>query len=225
MTLVQDLDHPFSEAFALAMASFLHHLRREEQIVRKRAESALDLASEKGFSQWIATGVILRGWALVQQCQGAEMIAPMRQALDGWRASGAKLVVPYFLLLLAEAYAVVGNSEEGLMTVDEALSVAHNSGECWFEAEMHRLQGELLLKQEGAETEIEACFKRALDVAQRQSAKSLELRIVMSLSRLRQRQDRQAEAHQMLNTSYNWFTEGFDTPDLRDARVLLGELA
>ena len=225
ITLVHELDHPFSEAFALAMASFFHHLRREEQIVQKRAESGLTLATEKGFSQWIATGIILRGWALAQQGQGAEVITPMRQALDGWRASGAKLVVPYFLLLLTEAYAVFGQTEAGLTTVDEALSAAHNSGERWFEAEMYRLRGELLLKQERAETEIEACFNQALDVASQQKAKSLELRIAMSLSRLRQRQGRQAEALQMLTAVYNWFTEGFDTPDLRDARVLLGELA
>jgi len=224
VALVRELDHPFSEAFALSMASFLHQIRREEQIVQNLAESALNLATEKGFSQWIATGIILQGWALAQQDQGAEVISPMRQALDGWRASGAKLVVPYFLLLLAEAYAVVGDVEAGLTTVNEALSTAHNSGECWFEAEMHRLRGEMLLKQGGTETEIEACFDQALDVASRQKAKSLELRIVMSLSRLRRRQGRQAEALQMLTTAYNWFTEGFDTPDLRDARDFLGEL-
>ena len=207
------------------MASFLHHYRREEQIVQDRAESALKIATEKGFSQWIAAGVIMRGWALAQQGQGSEAVTPMHQALGGWRASGAKLVVPYYLLLLAEAYAAVGDAKAGLTTVDEALKAAQSSGECWFESEMYRLQGEFLLKQGGAETEIEACFNQAFDVAFRQNAKSLELRIAMSLSRLRQRQGRQAEVLQMLTTSYNWFTEGFDTPDLKDARALLVELA
>ncbi len=205
------------------MASFLHHLRREEQIVQDHAEPALKLATEKGFSQWIATGIIMRGWALAQQGMGAEAVTPMHQALDGWRGSGAKLVVPYYLLLLAEAYAAVGDAKAGLTTVKESLKAAQSSGECWFEAEMYRLQGEFLLKQNGAETEIEACFNKALDVASRQKAKSLELRIAMSFSRLRKRQGRQAEALQLLTDVYNWFTEGFDTPDLRDARALLGE--
>ncbi len=223
LELVRELDHPFSEAFVLGMASFLHHYRREEQIVQVRAESALKIATEKGFSQWLAAGVIMRGWALTHQGQGTEAITPMRQALDGWRGSGAKLVVPYYLLLLAEAYAAVGDAKAGLTTVKEALKAAQSSGECWFEAEMYRLQGEFLLKQDGAEAEIEGCFNKAFDVASHQKAKSLELRIAMSLSRLRQRQGRQAEAVEMLSETYEWFTEGFDTPDLRDARALLGE--
>ena len=225
LALVRELDHPFSEAFALGMASFHHHFRREKQIVQDRAESALKIATEKGFSQWIAAGVIMRRWALAQQGMGEEAITPMHQALDGWRGSGAKLVVPYYLLVLAEAYVAVGDAAAGLTTVNEALKAAQSSGECWFESEMYRLQGEYLLKLDGAETEIEASFNQAFDVASRQNAKSLELRIAMSFSRLRKRQGRQAEAQQMLTEVYNWFTEGFDTPDLRDARGLLGELA
>lgn len=131
----------------------------------------------------------------------------------------------YYLLLLAEAYAAVGDEKAGLATLNEALSAARDSGECWFESETHRLRSELLLIQGEAESEIEGCFSQALDVASQQKAKSLELRIVMSSSPLWRRQGRQAEALQMLTTAYNWFTEGFDTPDLKDARRLLGELA
>ena len=225
ITLVKELDHPFSEAFALGMASFLHHIRREEQMVRKRADAALGLSTEKGFSQWMAPSMILRGWLLARKGEGkAEVVSPMYLALDGWRASGAKLVVPYYLLILAETYLEIEQYEEALTTVTEALLAARTSGECWFEAEMHRLRGELLQKLRKGEAEIEACFNEALDVASRQSAKSLELRTVMSISRLRQRQGRPAEAREILYTTYNWFTEGFDSPDLRDAQTLMDEL-
>jgi len=169
--------------------------------------------------------MILQGWSLAQQGQGgAEVVAQIRQALDGWLASGATLVAPYFRLLLAETYAATEQYEEALTILAEALSTAQASGECWFEAEMHRQRGEFLLVQGKEEAEVEACFKQALEVAARQNAKSMELRTAMSLGRLRQRQGRPAEAVDMLTTTYQWFTEGFDSPDLRDARLLLDEL-
>ena len=225
LSLARELNHPFSQAFALGMASFVHHFLREEQNVLKRAKSALKLSTAKGFAQWIVPGIILRGWALIQQSLDATHLEPMRQALNNWLATGANLVVPYFFLILAEAKTLVGQTEAGLAALDEALKTAQNNGERWLEAEIHRLRGELLLKQGVAETEVEACFNRALDVAKLQNARSLELRTIMSLSRLRIRQGRQSEALPMLTTTYSWFTEGFDTRDLRDARVLIDELS
>jgi len=145
----------------------------------------------------------------------------MRQALDGWQATKANLVSPYFMLILAEAYAVTGQIDAGLTTLAEALTVAKNSGERWLAAEVFRLQGELMLKQGKADTEIDAIYSQALDVAIQQKAKSFELRTVMSLSRLRLNQGRQAEALQMLTETYRWFKEGFDTPDLREAKAML----
>lgn len=225
LALAQELAHPFSQAFALGIASFLHHLRREPPIVQEYAESALKISTEKGFSAWIVQETILRGWALTQQRQEKAEIASMGQALDKWRASGAELLRPYFLLLLAEAYGLIGQTEAGLIGLAEALSAAHNHGDRWVEAELYRLKGGLLLRQGEAETQVEACFNQALNVAYQQNAKLLELRTVMSLSRLWLGQGRKAEGQQRLVEIYNWFTEGFDTPDLRDAKALLEALS
>jgi predicted ATPase len=136
-----------------------------------------------------------------------------------------RLQHPHFLALLAEAYGKAGQAEEGLSVLAEALALAHSSGERYYEAEMHRLRGELLLMQGEAEAEAEACFSRAIEVARRQQAKSWELRATVSLCRLWQEQGRIDEARQMLAEIYGWFTEGFDRPDLQEARALLEELS
>ena len=224
IALAQEINHPFSHALALGTASFFHHLRREKQKAHERATAALAIASDKGFSQWIVVGTILIGWSSAQMGLGAEGIAPMRQALDGWRRSGAKLVVPYFLFMLAETYSVLEHAENALTTLEEALSVAYNTGERWLEAEMHRLRGEILLKKGASEKDIETCFNQALDIACHQNAKMLELRATVSLSQLWQRQGRRSEMLQNLTKIYDWFTEGFETKDLRAARALLDGL-
>ena len=168
----------------------------------------------------------MRGWALTAQGEGAEGIAQMRQGLVAYRATGAELHRPYFLSLLAEAYGKVGQPEEGLTVLVEALATVDNTGERNWEAELHRRKGELLLMQQGQKVgEAEECFRKALDTARRQQAKSLELRAAMSLSRLWQQQGKQEEARQMLAEIYGWFTEGFDTADLQEAKALLEELA
>jgi adenylate cyclase len=136
----------------------------------------------------------------------------------------------YFLALLAEAYGKAGQAAEGLATLAEALTVVDKSGERFYEAELYRLRGELLLQsnRQGAQScgeEAEVCFHKAIDIARRQQAKSLELRAVMSLARLWQQQGKQHEAHQLLSAIYGWFTEGFDTKDLQEAKTLLDVLA
>jgi predicted ATPase len=139
---------------------------------------------------------------------------------------GAEILRPYFLALLAEAYGEVGQPEERLTMLVEALAMVDNTGERYWEAELHRRKGELLLIQQGQKVgEAEECFRQALDIARRQQAKSLELRAAMSLSRLWQQQGKQEEAHQLLTEIYGWFTEGFDTADLKEAKILLEELA
>ena len=139
---------------------------------------------------------------------------------------GGNLQRPYFLALLAEAYGKVGQTEEGLTVLVEALAIVDSTGERYWEAELHRRKGELVLIQQGLKVEVaEECFRQALDIARRQQAKSLELRSAMSLSRLWQQQGKQEEAHQLLAEIYGWFTEGFDTVDLKEAKVLLEELA
>jgi predicted ATPase len=149
----------------------------------------------------------------------------MRQGLAAWQATGQELGRPTFLVLLAEAYGKVGQSEAGLSMIAEALALMDKIGECGQEAELYRLQGELLLARSvGHDTEAETSFHQALDIARRQQAKSLELRAATSLSRLWQQQGKRTEAHALLAPIYDWFTEGFDTADLQEAQALLDEL-
>jgi len=226
LTLAQELDHPFSLAFALTMAATVRQFRGEAQAVREGAEELVALSTERGFAFWLAHGKILQGWAVAAQGEGADGIAQMRQGLVAYRATGAKLDVPYFLSLLAAGYGKMGQPEEGLTTLGEALATVADTGESIWEAELHRPKGELLLMQEGQKVaEAEECFQKALHIARRQQEKSLELRATMSLSRLWQQQGKQKEAHQLLSEIYGWFTEGFDTADLQEAKALLEELA
>jgi predicted ATPase len=150
----------------------------------------------------------------------------MRQGLAAIRAMGQKLSLPAYLARLAEACGNSGQAEEGLRLLVEALGHVDHTGERYYEAEVYRLKGELLLRQAVPDApQAEACFQRALVVARRQQAKSWELRVALSLSRLWQQQGKRAEARQILAEVYGWFTEGFDTPDLQEAKVLLDELA
>jgi predicted ATPase len=167
----------------------------------------------------------MQGWAQVAQGQKEDGLAQMRNGLAALRATGAALRLPYYLALLAEACGQTGNVAEGLTLLAEALAQAHNTRESWMEAELHRLKGELLLSLSADNyTEAEGYLHQALTVARRQQAKALELRAAMSLSRLWQQQGKQTEAYQLLAEIYGWFTEGFDTPDLQDAKVLLDAL-
>ena len=224
--LARELSHPFSLAYALFFTAVSHHIRRERQLTQERAELAIALATEYGFPHWLAGGTIMRGWALADQGQEEEGIALMRQGLASMRAGNAELHRSYFLALLAEAYGKVGRTQEGVHMLTEALAQAHNTRERFHEAELHRLKGELLLRQTiPAKDHAEICFQQAIEVAQTQQAKLLELRAVMGLSRLWQKRGKQVEARQLLSEIYNWFTEGFDTADLKEAKRLLEELS
>jgi predicted ATPase len=225
LILAQELSHPFSLAFALAHAASLHQFRREEQAAQEQAEAAIALAREQGFSRWEAWGTIIEGWVLAKQGQGEEGVAQMRQGLAAWQATGQELGRPTFLVLLAEAYGKLGQSEAGLSMIAEALALMDKSGERGQKAELYRLQGELLLARSAEHhAEVETCFRQALDIARRQQAKSLELRAAMSLACLWQQQSKRAEAHELLAPIYSWFTEGFDTKDLQEAKTLLEAL-
>jgi predicted ATPase len=169
--------------------------------------------------------MILRGWALIEQGQGEEGIVQIRRGLVDWRATGSELGLPYFLSLLAEAHVKMGQSEEGFSIIAEALAAANDSEERWYEAELYRLKGELLRQEAKTENEAAECFQQAIDIAHHQGAKSLELRAVMSLSRLWKDKGKQKEARQLLQDVYGWFTEGFDTADLIEAKILLEELS
>ncbi len=171
----------------------------------------------------MATG--LRGLAMAKEGHKEEGIAQIQEGLAGYRATGAELYRPYFLCLLAEACMETGRFYDGLSALTEALIAADEHENRSFEAEMHRLKGELLLRQDNSNVlEAQSCFDRAIEIAQKQSAKSWELRATMGLARLLAKQGRRDEARTMLADIYGWFTEGFDTADLIDAKALLEEL-
>jgi predicted ATPase/class 3 adenylate cyclase len=226
LALAQQLAHPWSLTMALRWAAVLHHLRREAPLTQTRAEASMTIATDQGLPHQVALTMPLRGWALAASGQGEEGMAQIRQGLAAYQTTGASRVRPYQLALLAEASTQVGQTTEGLAALAEALAMLDKSGVRWWEAELHRLRGELLLQHEGAQPgEVEACFQQALDIARRQQAKSLELRAAMSLARLWQRQGKGAEARELLAPIYSWFTEGFDTVDLQEAKALLDALA
>jgi predicted ATPase len=171
-------------------------------------------------------GTILHGWALAHQGQAQEGIEQIHQGMIAYRATGAEIWRLYFLALLAEAYGTTGQLEEGLAGLAEALTLTDTTGERWYEPELYRLKGALLLQQSSDNhLEAETCFQQAIAIAQNQQAKSFELRAATSLARLWQQQGKRDEARQVLGDVYGWFTEGFDTADLKDAKVLLDELA
>jgi len=201
------------------------HFRRDVPAVHEQAEAAVALATAQGFPLWAAYGMSLRGWALAMQGQGEAGMIQVRQGITAFRTTGAALAVPYFSALLAEVCDHLGHPEDGLQALAEAQTLVEQHEERYWEAEVARLRGVLLLRQPGtSQAEAEACFQQALDVARRQEAKSLELRAAMSLARLWRQQGRHTEARDLLAPIYGWFTEGFDTADLQEAKALLEAL-
>jgi predicted ATPase len=226
LTLAHALSHPFSLAYAQWLAAVVSQWRRDVSAVHEQAEAAVTLSTEQGFTQWAAQGTSLRGWALAMQGQGEEGMTQIRQGIAAMRATGVALNVPYFSTVLADVAAHLGHPEDGLQALAEAHILVEQHEERYWEAEVCRLRGVLLLRQLGVpQAEAEAWLRRALDVARRQEAKSLELRGAMSLSRLWQQQGKHAAAYDLLAPIYGWFTEGFDTADLQEAKALLEALA
>jgi class 3 adenylate cyclase/predicted ATPase len=226
LALAHALSHPLSLAWAQSVAAMVSQFRRDVSAVHEHAEAAVALSTEQGFPLWAAMGTLWRGWALAMQGQGEAGIAQVRQGIAAWRATGGMLHVPYFCTMLADVAAHLGHPEDGLQALDEAHTLVEQYEEPWWEAEVHRLRGVLLLQQTGTQQEAaEACFQRALDIARRQEAKSLELRAATSLGRMWQEQGKQAEVRGLLAPVYGWFTEGFNTADLQEAKALLEALA
>jgi predicted ATPase len=193
--------------------------------VHEHAEAVVALTTAQGFTLYTALGTGFRGWALAMQGQGEAGMAQVRQGLAAWRATGAALGVPYYCILLADVAAHLGHPADGFQALAEAHTHMEEHEERWWEAEIYRLRGVLLLRQTRPQrVEAETWLQRALDVARRQEAKSLELRAAMSLARLWQQQGKCAEARVLLTPIYGWFTEGFDTADLQEAKALLDAL-
>jgi DNA-binding winged helix-turn-helix (wHTH) protein/predicted ATPase len=226
LALAHALAHPYSLAWGWICAAVVSQLRRDVPAVHAQAEAAVTLSTTQGFPLWAGYGTSLCGWALAIQDQGAEGLAQVRQGIIAARTTGAALHVPYLCTVLADVAAHRGHTDDGLQALAEAHTLVEQQEQRWWEAEVCRLRGVLLLRQPGTpQTEAEVWLQRALDVARRQEAKALELRAALSLARLWQQQGRRAEARDLLAPIYGWFTEGFDTADLQDAEVLLEALA
>ena len=245
LTLARELAEPHALAPAMFFAAVLHQLRREEGMAHERAEAAIAVSSEHELVLYRAMAMIIRGWAMIEQGGSEEGIEQMLHGLADHEATGAEVLRPHFVGLLAEALAKAGKPEDGLRLLDEALEVSHLNGETYYQAELYRIKGDVLLMQAadresslaaasgkpmaGAEpsavAQAQACFDEAIEIARRQKAKSWELRAVMRLARLYQNRGKRQEALDRLTRIYESFTEGFDTLDLREAKALLTELS
>jgi len=225
LALAQTLAHPYSLANAQHWAAWLAYHRREVRGVQAQADALLRLATTQGFPLFVECGTSWGGWVLARQGQSEAGLAQMHQGLAAVMAMGHETSRPPWLILLAEVAGDAGQVEEGLRLLAEALVACEASGRGDNLAEGYRLRGTLLLRQATPDAaHAEASFQKALAVARRQQAKSWELRAAMSLSRLWQQQGQRAKAYELLAPVYGWFTEGFDTADLQDAKVLLEEV-
>ena len=226
LKLAEKLAHPFSIALSLDYAAIVHQFRREPKAAYQRAEAAITVCEEHNFAYYLGWAKIIKGWALAEHRDYEEGRNEIQQGLNKLRGTGAKRSLPYYLSLLAETYGKSGQIEEGLQIISEAFVELQNIDERWWEAELLRLKGVLLLKQSKPDAKrAEASFRQALDVARRQHSISLELRAAISLVRLKQQQGMHNNSRQLLAEVYSRFTEGFDTPDLKRANGLLRELS
>jgi tetratricopeptide (TPR) repeat protein len=222
--LVQDLDQPFNQALVSAYLAMLQQLRAPQAVARTHAEEALALTSLFQAPYYHAWSAILVSYAQALEQPTQERIGGLRDSIEAFKASSARLRLPYFLSLLAAVCEKAGRAGEGLASIEEALAEAGTRNERWWDAELYRLRGELLRVAGADAWEVEAAIQRAIEIARSQQARSLELRATMSLARWRIAQQRSEEAKEQLSDLYGWFTEGFETPDLQAARRLLARL-
>jgi tetratricopeptide (TPR) repeat protein len=219
----RDVGHPLTVAHALWLAAELHQLRREPKDVEDLTAALLPLVSEHGSAVGVANAKMLQGWALAAQGKGSAGLADLQAAMASWRATGSKFHVPYRLARAADAYRMAGQVNTGLGLIDEAIEVSANSDDRWFESALYDLRSDLLVAI-GNLGEAENGYLRALEIARRQGARMLELRTATHLARLWQSKGKRIEARNLLAPVYGWFTDGFDTADLKDAKALLDEL-
>jgi predicted ATPase len=226
LALAEELSHTLTLCNTLTWTAMFHLYRREPREAQGYAETCMTLATEQGFPQWMAEATVALGWALTMQGRSDVGIGQIREGQDGCQATGTEVLVPHYLALRAEAHGNLGQPEAGLALLGEALSLVDETGMRKEASELHRLKGELLLQlSPNNRSEAESCFHQALSIARSQQAKSWELRAATSLSRLWKSQDKRDEARKLLAEVYDWFTEGFDTADLKDAKALLDELS
>jgi class 3 adenylate cyclase/predicted ATPase len=219
----RELGHPPSLAVSLALGARLLALIGDDVALQERVAELVGVATEHGLPHWRAQGTIGRGWVKVKTGDVTEGMPLLRSGLTAYRATGAESMTPQFIALLAAACEIAGQVQEGSTLLADALQIVEKTGEKWFAAELNRLKGQLLLRQ-GQSEAAEELYRKALGIAREQDAKLWELRAAVSLARLRRDQGRCAEACDLLAPVYGWFTEGFDTADLKEAKALLDEL-
>jgi len=233
LTRARELAHPNTSAFALVHMASIHLDRHEAQEAQRWTDELVALSTEEELLYWAAVGIFSQGWVLAELGQQAEGLARMREGIAAQQAMGNMLFISRYLAQMVEAYGQVGQAEEGLRLLTEAFAVMQKTDERFWEAELYRLKGTLTLQQfevqgskfKDAEAEAEECFWKAMEIARKQQAKSLELRAAISLARLWQQQGKKHEARNTLAAIYHWFTEGFDTKDLQEGKALLEELS
>jgi predicted ATPase len=233
ITRAREIRHPHVTSIALFFAAFLHQLRREPALARPYAEELVSLACKEGLPQWVAFGRIVYGWSLAKTGEMIKGLAELRAGLAACEASNTAISRPHFLAMLAEALVEGKLIQEALATLDEALAVSENASDRYYESELHRFKGELLWadgdrdgsvqgrRKSEATDAAEKCFSRAIEIAQAQQAKWFELRAIVSLCRLRRQHGNNLGVIEILLPCYNWFTEGFDTPNLLAAKEFL----
>ena len=221
----RSLHHPHTLAFSLNYAALVHQLARSKRSHRALLAELILVATEHRFPQWLACADVMRGYALGVRGATAEGLALIRKGLAKRSEMGASWNQPYYLALLALTNDRAGQADEAINLLDTAIEIVERTGERWFEAELCRLQGEWhVAHRQDERIKAEASFRRAIDVAQNQQAKMWELRASTGLARLWRDQGKRSEARDLLAPIYDWFTEGFDTLDLKEAKALLDEL-
>jgi predicted ATPase len=223
ITEAQKLSHPPSLAVSLAIGARVLSLVGDNAVLSKWVDQLVAVTTAHGFAHWGAQGTIYRGWAKVKNGDVAEGISLLHSGSTAYRTTGAQGNMPYLIALLAAACEITEQIEEAVTSLDDALQILERTGERWLEPELFRQKGQLLLRQGYSEAAAEL-YRKALSIAEEQGAKLWELRAAVSLARLRRDQGRRAEARDLLAPVYEWFTEGFDTPDLKEAKALLDEL-
>lgn len=231
----EERPHPFSQVISLHFGALLYQQRRDLEKVKSYATELISICREHGFSVWEPTGRIMKGWAMQMNSENSdeEGLDLIREGIEGWESNRSRVLRPVYLGMLAQAYGQGGKTEEGLQILEKAFEAIAESGERTNEAEIYRLQGELLLQSvDGNKNacsppikgEVEECFLKSLTIAQKQEAKSWELRTTISLCKLMTTQNRHIEAYNLLKPIYEWFSEGYDTVDLTEAQNMLQSL-
>jgi predicted ATPase len=227
LALANKISDPFSLAFTLSVTSILGQFRHDVRLAEECADAVIKLSLEQGFPFYLTWGAIIQGWVCAEQGDVDEGIAQITKGIANYQAAGVELGCSYFLALLAAIHERVGQHQAGLDAVTDALAMVNRTGEHFYEAELYRLKGALTLQRAGedredssVQQEAQACFDKAISIARQQGAKSLELRATVSLAQLWETRDREA-ARRMLADIYSFFTEGFDSVDLLQAKALL----